>query len=53
MDYPNNILFLEDIKERQLLTQLANRLTLVINGATGEKNLIRTLEYSLEKFKNS
>jgi len=27
----------EDIKERQLLTQLSNRLAHVINGATGEK----------------
>ena len=52
-DYPNNLLFSEEPIERQLLTQLANRLALVINGATGEKYLIRTLEHSLDKSKNS
>ena len=52
-DYPNNLLFSENRNERQILTQLANRLALVINGATGEKYLIRTLEHSLDKFKNS
>jgi hypothetical protein len=40
-------------KERQVLTQLANRLALVLNGATGEKYLIRTLEHSLDKVKNN
>ena len=45
MDYPNNILFSEDIKERQLLTQLSNRFSHVINGATGEKYPIKTLDY--------
>ena len=52
-DYPNNLLFSEDPIERQILTQLANRLALVINGATGEKYLIRTLKHSLDEFKNS
>jgi len=51
-DYPNNLLFSEEPIERQILTQLANRLALVINGATGEKYLIRTLEHSLDEFKN-
>lgn len=37
----------EDPVERQILTQLANRLVLVINGATGEKYLIKTLDYIL------
>lgn len=46
-DYPNNLLFSEDPVERQILTQLANRLTLIINGATGEKYLIKTLNYNL------
>ena len=46
-DYPNNVLFSEDPNERQMLTQLPNRLALVINGATGEKYLIKTLGYSL------
>lgn len=46
-DYPNNLLFSEDTYERQLLTQLPNRLALVINGATGEKCLIETLNFSL------
>ncbi|MBA7539727.1 hypothetical protein ES705_32011 [subsurface metagenome] len=46
-DYPNNLLFSEDPIERQILTQLANRLALVINGATGEKYLIKTLDYKL------
>jgi hypothetical protein len=49
-DYPNNLLFSENLNERQILTQLANRLALVINGATSEKYLIRTLEYSIDKF---
>jgi len=52
-DYPNNIIFSEDPFERQILTQLENRLALVINGATGEKYLIKTLEYNLDKFENS
>ena len=47
VDYPNNILFSEDIKERQLLTQLSNRLALVINGATGEKYLIKTSDFQI------
>jgi len=34
--YPNNLLFSEDSFERQILTQLSNRLALVINGATEE-----------------
>ena len=45
VDYPNNTLFSEDIKERQLLTQLAHRHAYIINGATGEKYLIKTLDY--------
>ena len=45
VDYPNNTLFSEDIKERQLLTQLSNRFVYVINGATGEKYLNKTLDY--------
>ncbi|MCK4286018.1 MAG: ATP-binding protein [Candidatus Lokiarchaeota archaeon] len=44
-DYPNNLLFSEDPLERQILTVLENRLALVINGATGEKYLIKTLDY--------
>ncbi len=44
-DYPNNTLFSEDIRERQMITQVPNRLALVINGATGEKYLIKTLDY--------
>ena len=44
-DFPNNTLFSEDIRERQMITQLPNRLALVINGATGEKYLIKTLDY--------
>jgi hypothetical protein len=47
-DYPNNLLFSEDPFERQILTQLSNRLALVINGATGEKYLIKTLECKLK-----
>jgi len=46
-DYPNNLLFSEDLLERQILTQLANRLALVLNGATGEKYLIKTLDHIL------
>jgi len=46
-DYPNNTLFSEDIRERQMITQVPNRLALVINGATGEKYLIKTLNYIL------
>jgi len=45
-DYPNNLLFSEDPTERQILKQLANRLALVINGAIGEKYLVKTLEYN-------
>jgi hypothetical protein len=44
-DYPNNLLFSEDPLERQVFTQLPNRLALVINGATGEKYLIKTLDF--------
>ena len=46
-DYPNNLLFSEDPIERQILTQLPNRLALVINGATGEKYIIKTINYRL------
>ena len=46
-DYPNNLLFSEDSVERQILTVLENRLSLVINGATGEKYLIKTLDYTI------
>ena len=46
VDYPNNLLFSEDPLERQVLTQLPHRLALVINGATGEKYLIRSLNYN-------
>jgi len=46
-DYPNNTLFSEDIFEWQMLTQLENRIALIINGATGEKFLIQTLEYNI------
>jgi len=48
-DYPNNLLFSEDPNERQILTQLPNRLVLVINGATGEKYMSKTLDYNLKK----
>jgi len=47
-DYPNNTLFSEDIRERQMITQVPNRLAFVINGATGEKYLIKTLDYILD-----
>ena len=46
-DYPNNTLFSEDTIERQILTKLPNRLALVINGAIGEKYLIKTLYHKL------
>ncbi|MFW9872613.1 MAG: ATP-binding protein, partial [Candidatus Thorarchaeota archaeon] len=46
-DYPNNTIFSEDPFERQILTQLENRVAIVINGATGEKFLIKTLDYDL------
>lgn len=45
VDYPNNTLFSEDIKERQLLTQLSHRHAHVINGATGENYLIKTVDF--------
>jgi len=48
-DYPNNTLFSEDIRERQIITQVPNRLALVINGATGEKYLIKTNKFELLK----
>jgi len=48
-DYPNNLLFSEDPVERQILTQLPNRLALVINGATGEKYIIKTINYRLPR----
>ena len=47
-DYPNNTLFSEDNYDRQVLTQLPNRFALVMNGATGEKYLIKTLEFEKE-----
>ena len=50
-DYPNNLLFSEDPFERQILTQLENRLALVINGATGERYLIRTVNFNLNNLK--
>ena len=43
--FRNNALFSEDIRERDVITQVPNRLALVINGATGEKYLIKTLDY--------
>jgi len=46
-DFPNNLLFSEDPNERDVLTQLPNRLALVFNGATGEKYLIVSLDYVL------
>lgn len=46
-DFPHNTLFSEEPNERQMLTQLPNRFALVINGATGEKYLIKTIEYKL------
>ena len=46
-DFPNNTLVSEDLFERQMLTQLENRLALVINGATGEKYLTRTIDFKL------
>jgi len=48
-DFPNNTIFSEDPFERQILTQLENRLALVINGATGQKYLIKTLDVQIEK----
>ncbi len=49
VDYPNNLIFTENIKERQMLTQLENRLAFVINGATGERYLIKSLDHELSK----
>ena len=46
LDYPNNLLFSEDPEERQMLSQLQNRLALVNNGTTGEKYLIKTLDFN-------
>ncbi|KKL22429.1 hypothetical protein LCGC14_2435530 [marine sediment metagenome] len=46
-DHPNNLLFSEDHYELLILTELSNRLALVINGATGEKYLIKTIDYNL------
>ena len=34
-----------------MVTQVPNRLALVINGATGEKYLIKTLNYNLMSLK--
>jgi hypothetical protein len=45
LDHPNNILFSENIEERQILTQLENRLIMVINGTTGEKYLGRSIDF--------
>ena len=47
LDYPNNTLFSEDIKVIEFLTQLSNRFAHVINGATGENYLKRTLDFNL------
>jgi hypothetical protein len=44
-DYPNNILFSENPLERQMLTRFENRLAVVINGATGENYLIKTIDW--------
>ncbi len=49
LDYPNNLIFSEDPYERKVLTQLQNQLALVNNGATGEKYLIKSLIYKIEK----
>jgi len=49
VDFPNNTLFSEAINERQMLTQLPHRIALVMNGATGEKYLIKTQDYNLSK----
>jgi len=46
-DYPNNTLFSESPIERQILTQLPNRTALVGNGATGEKYLINSIEFTV------
>jgi len=48
-DFPNNTLFSEALDERQLLTQLQHRIALVMNGATGEKYLIKTQVYNPPK----
>jgi hypothetical protein len=48
-DYQYNLLFSEDPVERQILTQLANRLSLIINGATGERYLIKTIHFMLTR----
>ncbi|MFX1395776.1 MAG: ATP-binding protein [Promethearchaeota archaeon] len=45
-DYPNNLMFSESPTERQALTQLPNRIALVLNGATGEKFLVKTLDFN-------
>jgi len=44
-DYPNNLLFSEAPYERQMLTQLPNRIAFVMNGSIGEKYLIKTIEF--------
>ncbi len=40
-DFPHNVLFSEVPNERPMITQIPNRLALVINGSTGEKYLIK------------
>ncbi len=45
LDHPNNLLFSENPDERQMMTQLPNRIALVVNGTTGEKYLIKTLDF--------
>lgn len=45
MKFRNNILFSESPIERQILTQLPDRIVLVVNGATGEKYLMRSMNF--------
>ncbi|MBN1803040.1 MAG: ATP-binding protein [Candidatus Lokiarchaeota archaeon] len=46
-DYPNNLLFSESSDERQSITQFPNRIALILNGATGEKYLIKTIDINI------
>jgi len=48
-DYPNNQLFSENANEREMLTQLPNRIALVLNGTTGEKYLMKSIDYETPK----
>ena len=50
-DYPNNLLFSEIPDTRQILTQIPHRIALVLNGATGEKYLMKSSDFNVLKRK--